>query len=136
MIVNPAYVHFKKSEPPAPEDIFRANQVNYQYQGSAKLYSDGFYFKSLQDLKFTGVDCSRRTKIDISGYTSAIGQSTSFKVTIDSGSQTSVTISFPPNGTHSRSVEIPEKHRTKNVSITFSTEYISGTLILTSATLV
>ena len=136
MIVNPAYVHFKKSEPPAPADIFTANQVNYPYQGTAILTDLGFAFRSNKNLKFTGVDCSNRIKIDISGSSSAIGFQTLLTVTIESGSQVNATITFPPNGTYSRSVEIPATHRKKNVNIIFSTQSINGELLLKSATLV
>lgn len=136
MIVNPAYGHFKKSEPPAPADIFTANQVNYPYQGTAILTNLGFAFSSNQNLKFTGVDCSHRTKIDIRGSSNAIGFNTRLTVTIETGSQVNATITFPPDGTYSRSVEIPATHRVKNVNIIFSTKSITGELLLKSATLV
>lgn len=136
MIVYPAYAYLKKSEPPGPADIFTANQVNYPYQGTATLTDFGFALTSNKNLKFTGVDCSNRTKIDISGSSSAIGFQTPLTVTIESGSQVAATISIPPSGTYSRSVEIPATHRTKNVNIIFSTKSITGELLLKSATLV
>ena len=136
MIVNPAYAYLKKSEPPGPADIFTANQVNYPYQGTAILTNSGFAFGSNRNLKFTGVDCSHRTKIDISGSPSAIGFNTLLTVTIETGSQINATITFPPGGTYSRSVEIPATHRVKNVNIIFSTKSINGELLLKSATLV
>lgn len=136
MIVNPAYVYLKKSEPPAPADIFTANQVNYPYQGTAILTDLGFALRSNKNLKFTGVDCTHRTKIDISGSSSAIGFNTLLTVTIESGTQVDAQISFPPGGINIRSVEIPATHRAKNVNIIFSTQQITGELLLRSATLV
>ena len=134
MIVNTAYPYMKKIAPANPI-IFNGNVVNYNYEGSATLTSYGFNFVSNNNVYFYNVNCKKRTSLAIVGESSAIGFSQQVTVTfLKNGEQTSLAVYFT-NVTSTKTVTIPAKYQTNDVTVIFSTGNLPAQLLLKSATL-
>ena len=134
MIVNSAYPYMEKIAPANPV-IFEKNVVNYQYQGTAPLTQWGFEFTSNKNVYFYNVNCKKRTSLSIVGNSNAIGFGQTLSVTfLKNNEEAAFTATFT-SGTSAKSVAIPAKYQTNDVTIIFSTEGLPATLYLTSATL-
>lgn len=135
MIVNSAYPYMAKSEPANPV-IFSANVVNYEYQGSAKLMFLGFQFSPNNNVHFYNVNCKNRTSLDIVGDSNAsAGLSLDLRITfLKNGEQSLSNVSFP-RGISTKTVVIPEKYQTNDVTVIFETKQIPAMLLLRSAEL-
>lgn len=138
MIVNTAYPYMEKIAPANPV-IFEKNVVNYSYQGSAQLQESGFYFKRDSTLNlyvsFYNVNCKKQKFLSIVGTSYASGYGLILTVTfIKNSEQTDSTVKFMSD-TSTKSVEIPTKYQTSDVTIKFSTSGLPASLLLRSAKL-
>ena len=134
MIVNTAYPYMKEIAPANPV-IFDKNGVNYQYQGTAPFTQRGFHFTSNKNVYFYNVNCKKRTSLTIVGNSNAMGSGLPLNVTfLKNNEEAAFTATFTP-GTSSKSVAIPAKYQTNDVTVIFSTADLMATLYLTSAVL-
>lgn len=134
MIVNSAYPYMGKIAPANPV-IFDNNGVNYQYQGTAPFTQWGFEFTSDKNVYFYNVNCKKRTSLAIVGQSYAVGVSQQLTVTFLKNGEQTVSAVYFQKGISTKTVAIPAKYQTNDVTVIFSTASLTAALYLTSATL-
>ncbi len=134
MIVNSAYPYMAKSAPANPV-IFDGPVVNYKYEGTAKLMFLGFQFSPNNNVSFYNVNCKNRTSLAIVGDAPSGGYSLELSVKfLKNGEETRLYVNFT-SGISTKTVAIPAKYQTNDVTVTFSVANLPAMLLLKNATL-